>query len=213
MRRVLTPVLLIGILALLLWGNARPHQRAPAVIAAPNVFTGPVNGGCYAQTPSQCRIHVDNWQPIPVSPGQKLLGFQLRANGQPLYNFRTDVSNPPASNYQTSLVAQDYAIQCGSTYSLTLLVEDTGSGGLQLVGNTNDFTCPLLETPTTTPTPTNTPTATPTPTNTPTATPTPTNTPTATPTSSSMPNVTSTPTNTPTPTRTPATVLLPNVTR
>lgn len=133
-------------------------------MAAPNAFTGPVHGGCYAQTASQCRIHIDAWSPISVTVGEALLGFQLQANGQPLYDFRTDASNPPVSTYTTSRVAQDYAVQCGGTYSLTLLVEDSGGGGLQVAGHTNAFSCPLLETPT--PTPTSTPTLTATPMNT-----------------------------------------------
>lgn len=149
MRKRLLLVLILGGLAALLL--LLPGQRAPRTALALSQFEGPVNGGCYAQLPSRCTIHIDAWQPIPISTGQTLLGFQLQANGLPLYNFRTDVSNPPVGAYLPSLVKLDYGVVCGGTYTLTLLAEESGSRGLKTAGSTNSFTCPLLETPTPTP--------------------------------------------------------------
>jgi len=155
MRARLFVMLAVTALLTLILVDARPNQSA--VLAAGNVFSGPVNGGCYAQTGSVCRIHVDRWAPITFASGERLLGFRLLASGKTLYDFRTDVSNPPSSPYLPSLVRRDFAAQCGVEYTLTLLVEDTGSGGLVTTGGTNAFSCPLLETPTPTLAPTVTP--------------------------------------------------------
>jgi len=144
--------LVAGVVLALLWAGVQPHRPA-LVVAAPGSFSGAVHGACYASRPAQCRIHVAGWQPIAVNPGEKLLGIQLRANDEALYNLRTDATNPPASNYTPSLVALDFGARCGMTYTLTLLAEDTGSGGLAVVGETNPFTCPLLAPPTATPIP------------------------------------------------------------
>lgn len=152
MRNRLLSALVAGVLLALLWAGMRPHRPVP-VVAAPGSFSGAVHGACYASLPVQCRIHVAGWQPISVNPGEKLLGIQLRANDEALYNLRTDATNPPASNYTPSLVALDFGARCGMTYTLTLLAEDTGSGGLAVVGETNPFTCPLPAPPTATPIP------------------------------------------------------------
>lgn len=121
------------------------RQRAPAavVLAAPNVFSGPVEGGCYQATRTTCSVHIDSWQPIAIGGGQRLRAVQLQANGLVVYDFRTDVSNPPAgSSYRPSAVRQDFAARCGQSYVLTLLAQDTGDAGLVVVGQTNAFTCP-----------------------------------------------------------------------
>ena len=136
----ITLLTLLGAVVLLfVW--QQPSQP-PAAIAAPNVFGGPVNGGCYLDTPISCKLHIDAWQPLQISPGEKLLAFQLQATGHTLYDFRTDVSNPPSGSYLPSLVKQDFAITCGETYVLSLLAQDTGDANLLTLGQTNAFTCP-----------------------------------------------------------------------
>lgn len=143
-------VLLLALALLTAWGVARrpPAQEA---LAAPNVFSGPINGGCYLETPTSCRIHVDNWQPIVPDTGRALLGFQLVAQadgagtGAVLYDFRTDVSNPPSGSYLPSLVKQDFAARCGVTYHLTLRAQDTGDLSLEEVGRTTPFRCPAIK--------------------------------------------------------------------
>lgn len=178
--------------AVFAWG--RPARPSPAVVlAAPNAFSGPVQGGCYLDTPVQCRIHIDSFQPVVTDQGTKLVGVQLAALREEsaafvtLYDFRTDVSNPPSGSYTLSRVRQDYAADCGVTYVLALLVRDTGDLNFEQVGQTNAFTCPAAATPTATPSPTAT------------ATPSPT----ATPSSAATPSPTSSPTPTGTPGATP----------
>ena len=158
LRRSLPVAAVLGAMALvavggLWWARVPP---APGVLAAPNAFSGPVNGGCYLETPVECRIHIDGWQPIVTDPGQKLVGFQLSALRQDqaamtlLHDFRTDVSNPPGGAYPPSLVRQDYAAECGTTYVLMMSVKDSGDLGFEQVGQTTAFTCPAAATPTAT---------------------------------------------------------------
>lgn len=139
-----------GALLALSW-RLSPGPQQTAVFSAPAAFGGPVNGGCYPQQVSLCKIHVDYWQPIQISPGKALLGVQLQANGMPIYDFRTDVSNPPTGSYRPSLVAKDFAVTCGESYTITLLAEESGGSGLVPVGSTNEFSCPVVVIPTNTP--------------------------------------------------------------
>ncbi|MBP8948851.1 MAG: hypothetical protein KBG73_08415 [Candidatus Promineofilum sp.] len=143
-RIVLLLLLLAAVVAVaVLW---RP--RSAPVVAAPNVFSGPVNGGCYLQTMTTCAIHVDNWQPIVPDAGQTLAGFQLAAQASGaagrtlLYDFRTDVSNPPTTGYTPSLVKRDFAARCDTTYHLLLSARDSGDLSFEEVGRTTEFTCP-----------------------------------------------------------------------
>lgn len=155
----LVALVAVGLFAIsgLWWTRVPP---APGVLAAPNAFSGPVNGGCYLETPVECRIHIDGWQPIVTDQGQRLVGFQLSAQrlGHAgitlLHDFRTDVSNPPAGAYYPSQVRQDYAAACGTTYVLMLSVKDTSDLSFEQVGQTTTFTCPMGAMSTATPTPT-----------------------------------------------------------
>lgn len=134
---VLLPVL--GALTVL-FSWQRPE--AMPVVAAPHVFSGPVNGGCYLATATTCQIHVDSWQPLAIAPGERLLAFRLQANGQPLYDFKTDVSNPPMGSYLPSLVKKEFAARCGESYVLSVVAQDTADPGPVAVGQTNAFICP-----------------------------------------------------------------------
>lgn len=142
-------LLLLALITLAAHGSPR---RATPVLAAPNVFTGPVSGGCYLATPTSCHIHVDDWQPITSDPGQRLVGFRLVAQAAgalgpaTLYDFRTDVSNPPSGAYRPSLVRQEFAARCDVVYQLSLQAQDTGDPSFEALGRTNEFRCPMAAT-------------------------------------------------------------------
>jgi hypothetical protein len=161
-KRFFLPLFILGLITLALSACSPSETAVPSALAAPNIFSGPVNGGCYLDTEAICRLHIDNWQPITADPGQKLVGFQLlavpdgSASGALLYDFRSDVSNPPGGSYLPSLV------------------KHTADLDFEEVGRTNMFQCPeeavtptatASVTPETTPsvTPTNTPPGTPAP--------------------------------------------------
>lgn len=180
-KRLIIPLGLLGLVPLLMVLAACSADRSsvPVAMAAPNVFSGPVNGGCYLDTITTCRLHIDRWQPIGIDANQKLEGFRLAAlpgesaTGSILYDFRTDVSNPPGGSYLPSLVKQDFVAACGTTYRLVLLAKDSGDASYEEVGRTEAFSCPAAATPTPTATPTATSTAGPSPTPTVTGTPAP----------------------------------------
>lgn len=201
----------------LLFGLSLRRPSVPEVLASPNVFAGPVGGGCYLATANACRITIDSVQPITTNPGKRLLGFRLdalrkgSATWKPLYDFRTDISNPPTGSYVPSLVGRSFAARCNQTYTLALLAQETGDTTYVESGGTKRFTCPA---PLPTPTPTSTPT--PTATATPKATATPSPSPTATATATPGPSPTASATGTATPTRPPRgdfDINLPFVTR
>jgi hypothetical protein len=111
--------------------------------AAPEVFSSPINGGCYITSPNECKLHVDPFTVnINDGAGAKLVEFILHANGQPIYHFRTDVSNPPAADYTPSLVAMDFAATCGETYYMNILGRDSLDANLLNMGQTAEFICP-----------------------------------------------------------------------
>jgi hypothetical protein len=103
-------------------------------------------------TPTSCHIHVDDWQPITSDPGQRLVGFRLVAQAAgalgpaTLYDFRTDVSNPPSGAYRPSLVRQEFAARCDVVYQLSLQAQDTGDPSFEALGRTNEFRCPMAAT-------------------------------------------------------------------
>jgi hypothetical protein len=67
------------------------------------------------------------------------------ANGQVVYDFRTDVSNPPpagGSAYTLSQVALDFAATCGKTYTINVLGKSNTDANPLNMGQTAQFTCP-----------------------------------------------------------------------
>jgi hypothetical protein len=136
----LLPLLVVVMVAL---AGRRPQPAV--VIAAPNAFGGPVNGGCYLATATTCKIRVDHWSPVMITSGARLEKVQLWANGQLLYDFRTDLANAPTGSYQLSPVRQDFAARCDQSYVLDVLVQDSDDDALVSVGLTNPFTCPAGE--------------------------------------------------------------------
>jgi hypothetical protein len=123
---------------------AKSLTRPPANITSPDVFSSPINGGCYIAGPDECRLHVDPFT-VNIAPGARLVALQLQANGVTIYDFRTDISNPPPASgttYSPSLVMQDFAAVCGETYTMNILGRDSADANFLNMGQTATFTCP-----------------------------------------------------------------------
>lgn len=139
-RIAIVLALLVGLIALaglLRWSEARQ------ALAEPQVFASPINGGCYIAAPNVCKIHIDPFTiNINDGAGARLVLFQLLANGNVIYDFRTDVSNPPGVDYSPSLVMQDFAAECGQEYTVNMVARDTLDTNVLNTGQTAAFTCP-----------------------------------------------------------------------
>lgn len=137
---VLIALMVMGVGALLRFVALQEAGAAPAV---PSGFASPINGGCYITAPNVCKIHVDPFTiNINDGAGAKLEFFTLYANGKPIYDFRTDISNPPGVDYSPSLVMQDFAAKCGETYYLNMIAKDSSDSSPLNYGQTTQFTCP-----------------------------------------------------------------------
>lgn len=137
----LHPALIALVVALVGVGFLRASM--PLVVAAPEGFASPINGGCYIAAENSCKIHIDPFViNINDGAGAKLEQFTLYANGQPIYDFRTDVSNPPTADYSPSLVALDFAARCGITYTVNMVAKDTTDANPLNYGQTQPFACP-----------------------------------------------------------------------
>jgi hypothetical protein len=134
-------LLLIFLLVLLGLNETSPVQASLAIVpAVPQVFASPINAACVLVTPNLCRLHVDPFT-IQVATGQHLVAFQLQANNHLLYDFRTDVSNPPGT-YSPSGVKLDFAASCGQTYTVNLLARDSGDTSFLNAGLAQGIACP-----------------------------------------------------------------------
>ncbi len=129
-----------GLLGLLIALALSAYILAPPA-PRPAVLASPINAACLRVTPSTCKLHVDPFT-ITVAPAASLVAFQLQANGAPIYDFRSDVSNPPSGSYTPSLVKRDFAARCGQTYTLTLLARDSADPGLLNAGQVEGVACP-----------------------------------------------------------------------
>jgi hypothetical protein len=110
---------------------------------APAGFASPINGGCYIAGPNDCRIHVDPFViNINDGGGAKLILAQIYANGALVYDFRTDVSNPPGTDYYMATPALDFGARCGETFYVNLIAQDTTDANPLNYGQTAEFTCP-----------------------------------------------------------------------
>jgi hypothetical protein len=147
-RKILLFSLALSIIGL--FGFWLAFDKAQPATAEPDIYASPVHAGCYIAAPSDCRIHVEPFT-INIQSGSKLIYFQLVAwrigagTSQVIYDFRPDLSNPlPYSGtvVTPSLVAQDYAAQCGATYSISLQGQDTLDQSAYNLGSTGQFTCP-----------------------------------------------------------------------
>ena len=118
-------------------------QGAPNVPQAPAGFASPINGGCYIANDNNCKIHIDPFViNINDGAGARLQQFTLYANGKPIYDFRTDVSNPPGVDYSPSPVMLDFAAECGVEYEVNMIAKDTSDANPLNYGQTAKFTCP-----------------------------------------------------------------------
>jgi hypothetical protein len=126
----------------------QPEQNVSARPLA--IYVSPLSGGCYIAAASDCRIHLEP-HPINLSPGTQLKSMQISlynvTDGRTtvVYDFKTDVSNPPLgtdSVYTPSLVAQDFAAVCGKSYQIYLLGQDSGDPNPYVLGATDFVTCP-----------------------------------------------------------------------
>ncbi len=155
--------LLFSLLVFCLLGTLAAILLVPTALAgrqaAPQVFSSPINVSCVRVSAYECRLQVDAFT-IRVDPLNRLQAFQLRANNSLLYDFRTDVSNPPAGDYSPSSVALDFAATCGAAYTVNLLARDSADANFLNAGQAEEVVCPQAE-PTPTPTLGPTPTATP----------------------------------------------------
>jgi len=130
-------ILLGGVLFLI-------KPRGTTAQSLDQAYASPVNGGCYIAAPNVCKIHVDPFTMIfDAGSGKQLAGIRLVANGSIIYDFKTDVSNPPgAGSYTPSLVAQDFAAACGEVYSIYLQVKTQDNLNYLNSGAIFDVTCP-----------------------------------------------------------------------
>ena len=126
--------------------------RSNQAKAEVNIYASPIQAGCYIAALNDCRMHVEPFT-LDLASGTKLVYFQLisinSSNGaqRVIYDFRPDVSNPVpfiGDTYTPSLVAQDFAATCGTTYEINLQGQDTGDTGPFNLGLTGQFTCPTV---------------------------------------------------------------------
>lgn len=136
------PVVFALVVAGLL-GVSLLRASTPPALAAQEGFASPINGGCYIVAENVCKLHIDPFTiNINEGAGAKLERFTIFVNGQPIYDFRTDVSNPPAVDYSPSLVALDFAARCGMTYTVNLVAKDTADANPLNYGQFEDVVCP-----------------------------------------------------------------------
>jgi len=134
-------ILILGLLALTGGLILKGHRAAPYAAAAPTVLTGSLEGGCYLITTTTCKIYVEPFS-IRITPGEKLLSFNLTANDQLMYDFGASTADPLMGDYIPSSVALDFAARCGRTYALELHALDTSDLDFVTIGQTQPITCP-----------------------------------------------------------------------
>jgi hypothetical protein len=143
----------MGLLLLAVAGGMLLHARGTASIAAaPNASVASLNAGCYRATPTVCRLRVDPFT-VEIPIGARLESLTLQANGKPIYDFRTDLSNPPSGSYSLSRVKLDFAATCGRAYVISVLVDDTSQSEITTAAETETLTCPEGQPDEPTPTP------------------------------------------------------------
>jgi hypothetical protein len=141
-RQLLLPAFLLLALA-----AAPPTRASPAGAAegaAPAVFASPVNGGCYIAAQNECRLHLEPYT-IYLGSGERLEAVRVQANGVTIYDYRTDVSNPPPQSGTThtlSTVALDFAAVCGRTYTVNVLGKSRTDANFLNMGQVEGIACP-----------------------------------------------------------------------
>lgn len=137
-------LLIFVLLSLIVVGGGLFYAQTRRIAAAPTVLLGPLEGGCYLETPINCKMFVEPFT-IEISPGESLVAFQLIANEQTVYTYSTTQNYRPFGSYTPGLVAQDFAAACGNSYTLTLKALDTGDLDFVTIGQTEPFTCPSAD--------------------------------------------------------------------
>lgn len=139
-RRLVPVLLLLLMMTIVLLAALLPLGRTEVAAQQPDtLYVSPIHGGCYLVTPSTCKIKVD---PFTIITNANLFNFKLQANGQTIYDFSTDSSNPPLGDYTPSQVKQDFAARCGATYTLNLIANDSSSPAFYNLGSTRLIQCP-----------------------------------------------------------------------
>lgn len=102
---------------------------------------GPIQAACFA-TRGGCRIQVAPFQ-IDIAPGQHLERYEVRVGGVRVYDFRTDVSNPPSFSYWATMPERGFAARCARSYVVSAAAQDSGDRALQALGATAEIECPV----------------------------------------------------------------------
>jgi len=151
LKRTALPFLRVAVMLGIAFG-AGMAQPGPsrAVLAAATIFASPIQAGCYQVRADRCKIHLEPFA-IQLSTGEKLVSFQVIATrmqtGQQtvIYDFHPDISNPvpfAGDTFTPSLVAQDFAAACTTSYRVSLQGRDSGDASTLNLGETNTITCP-----------------------------------------------------------------------
>ncbi len=131
----------VALLAAAVWINLMEPQATSAAPEA-TLYASPLNASCTLATRSTCKIHLEPFT-INKSSGPQLLGFQVYANSTMIYDFKTDVSNPPfTSSYTPSRVKQDFAATCSRTYDIFVIARDSDDPNYYVLGGVQDVVCP-----------------------------------------------------------------------
>lgn len=108
--------------------------------AALAVSPAAIEAGCHADR-RRCRVKVVPFG-LVLAPGARLEQLSIELSGSTVYEFRTDVSNPPAVGYIPELPAAGFAAVCKSSYVATVRAKDTADPALQPIGESAPFVCP-----------------------------------------------------------------------
>jgi len=105
------------------------------------VTASPIAAACYAVARG-CRVQVD---PFALQPplGRSLERFSVELDGQSVYDFATDTSNPPVGAYVPSAPARGFAARCEQSYVLTVRAMDDLDASPLVVGQTDSILCPV----------------------------------------------------------------------
>ena len=125
-----------------LLGGAIAVAASIAAFAARAEVTGsPIAAACYA-TARGCRVELDPFA-LDVPMGRRLEHVSIDLNGQTVYDFATDQSNPPGSGYVPSAPARGLAARCEQSYVVTVRAMDDLDPSPVLVGQTDAVPCPV----------------------------------------------------------------------
>jgi hypothetical protein len=114
---------------------------AALVAARADAVTGtPIAAACY-EVRGRCRVHVEPFTLTPA-PGARLESFTIRFGSSPLYEFRTDVGNPPAAPYLSDLPRRDFAARCETSQTVSVTAKDSADVSPVSIGRTATLTCP-----------------------------------------------------------------------